>query len=739
MNFEDQEWVDFTRTCPSGLKTLLLFLVDNTTTDISFDYFAREVYEIIYYYPIRDKLQQKKKEHYFWGDYYTYQLDYNVNMKLSVSAMKAIQKYLIPNLETPIELFFRVSKHLWKNSPVDFSNMFEDLMKLNYIHGSPTLFNAGLKKNQLISCFLTKIQEDSMESIMETVKRCALISANGAGVGVAIHGIRPKNAPIVKSNGLSDGIIPMLKLFEQTSKYCNQAGKRDGAFSIYLEPSHLEIFEFCEMKKHTGQDSQRAIDLFYALWIPDEFMLRVIENKAWTLMYVPESVGINLYELYGDEYTRAYRDLESGNHSNVIKRSVSARVLWMHIVLCILETGNPFILFKDACNAKSNHKHYGTITSSNLCTEIIQFSPPNSASLCNIGTISLPAFYKNNTFEINMFDQAVRNMVRNLNQVIDVGYYANSTIEDFNKKVRPIGLGLQGLQNIFFEMMLPYTSTDAQYFNIKIFERLYYIALSESVNLAIERNQTFYEFEKSDFAKGILQFDYWPKKFFDQCLETNKNINFFPECDWKNLSQRIKEHGTLNSLLTTVPPTATTSTILGNIQSIEPEESFAIRVNTKDGRTCQVTKELQSILKKNNLWDDNMLKEIIANNGSIANISRIPENIRLVFKTAYELDIFLYNKMVTDRCIFLDHSQSKTLFFNQSTNNASEENMKVLSRQLSDILINSWKSGHKTGIYYSKTKQTLNAFNYSKFDLKKKENEKKESCENKMDCDQCSA
>lgn len=671
---------------------LLTLLIDNQTLHTNYELVARRVYCDYHYgnivkIPWSERISAYEK---FSISPSTARLiekhiDYNRNLNISVFGMITIQKYLVEDIESPQDLFMRVAVAV-HSSFDDIIQTYDAMSMLKYIHASPTLFNACMPRQQLASCFLTGISDDSMKSIMDTNSSVGQISAMGGGLGIHIHNVRCNGSTINGSGGKSSGIIPMLRVFNETANYCNQAGKRSGAMAVYLELWHPDIMAFCKAKSHNGNMNQRAVDLFYALWISDLFMRRCEAGEMWTLFCPSVAPGLN--KVYGEEHDKLYEryEREGKGHSRV-----KARDLWRDIMEICVET-NPFFLFKDACNRKSNHNHLGTIQCSNLCTEIIQYTDAEEIAVCNLGTVSLPACVKNGVFDFDILDGLVQAMVVNLNRVIDVTHYPDERARLSNMRHRPIGVGIQGLQKLFFILDIAYTSEEAQLLNFHIAEQLYYSALTASIRLAKEYGR-YDTYPNSMFSKGILQFDLWPESEYEM------------RCDWNLLRDNMKLHGTRNSLLTMIPPTATTSHILNNTESIEPVVAHIVRRNTKDGKYMVVTSELVQKLDSIGMWNKRMMKTIITK-GGIGSITSIPEHIRNVYKTGFEIDMMLYNKMATDRARFLDQSQSKSFFL-------KKRDQKTMSK----LIRHSWREGHKTGVYYFFSDPAIGGINMSELEL----------------------
>lgn len=583
-----------------------------------------------------------------------------------------------------------------------------------FIHATPTLFNAGTVNAQYSSCFLTPIKDDSIVGIYDTMKDCALISKHAGGIGLSVSNIRSADSYIKGNNGYSNGIIPMLRVFNNTARYVNQGSRRAGSFAIYLEPWHADIFEFIELKKNTGAEELRARDLFYALWIPDLFMQRVQEDGMWSLMDPNQCPNLN--EVHSDAFNELYLKYES---EGKFKTQIPAQKLWKAIIVSQIETGGPFILYKDACNSKSNQQNLGTIKSSNLCTEIIQYSSPTEIATCNLSSIGLAEFVKNNgQYDFKLLHKVAKVVTRNLNKIIDVNYYPVEDAKTSNIKHRPIGVGLQGLADVFFKLKLPFDSEEAKELNKRIFETIYHGCLEASNELA--QIKGYYEtYVGSPIQKGILQQDLWGVAVDDSLW------------NWTELREKIKKYGVYNSLLTTVMPTASSSNILGNTECIEPINSnFYIR-RVLSGEFQLINQYLVKDLVKLDLWNDDMRNEIVAARGSIQNISSIPEDLKNLYKTVWEISQKSIIDMAVDRAAFIDQSQSLNIHM-------ADPNYK----KLTSLHFYGWKKGLKTGSYYIRTKPAVNALQFSvkqeTLEKNKKVEEKQIVCTEEV-CTMCSS
>ncbi|MCB0596702.1 MAG: ribonucleoside-diphosphate reductase subunit alpha [Lewinellaceae bacterium] len=565
-----------------------------------------------------------------------------------------------------------------------------------FIHATPTLFNAGTPKPQLSSCFLLTMTEDSVPGIFETLSRCAKISQSAGGIGLSIHNIRATGSYIKGTGGVSNGVVPMLKVFNDTARYIDQGGgKRKGAFAVYLEPWHADVFEFLDLKKNHGKEEMRARDLFYAMWIPDLFMERVREDTEWSLFCPNEAPG--LYDCHSGEFEALYHQYEQEGRA---RKTVRAQELWFAILESQIETGTPYILYKDAANRKSNQKNLGTIRSSNLCTEIMEYTSPDEVAVCNLASIALSKFVDEDTraFDFQKLFDISRVVTRNLNKVIDINYYPIPEARNSNMRHRPIGIGVQGLADAFIQMRYPFDSPEARQLNRDIFETIYFAALTESCILA-ERDGHYETFPGSPASKGELQFDMWGVQPGDRW-------------DWAGLKKRIKKHGLRNSLLLAPMPTASTSQILGNNECFEPYTSNIYTRRTLSGEFIVVNKHLLHDLIGLGLWDDDMKHRLMAANGSIQEIDEIPDDLKELYKTVWEISQKAIIDMAADRGAFICQSQSMNLFL-QDPNFG----------KLSSMHFYAWQKGLKTGMYYLRSKAATDPI---KFTVKQAAQVKKE-------------
>ena len=604
--------------------------------------------------------------------------DYSRDYLIDYFGFKTLERaYLMKidgkTVERPQHMWLRVAIGIHGSDMASVKETYEYMSRKYFTHATPTLFNAGTPHPQLSSCFLQAMESDSVDGIYNTLKDCALISKWAGGIGLHIHNVRASGSHIRGTNGKSNGIVPMLKVFNNTAKYIDQGGgRRNGSFAIYLEPWHADIEMFLQMRKNHGDEELKARDLFYAVWIPDLFMERVKENGKWTLMCPDECPG--LADVYGDEFVALYTKYEASGKGRV---SVNARDVWFQILDAQMETGTPYILFKDACNKKSNQKNIGTIKSSNLCTEIIQYSDENETAVCNLASIGLPTFVDaNGVVDYAELHKVTKVVVNNLNRVIDVNYYPTPKTQQSNSRHRPVGIGVQGLADVFMLMNVPFHSDAAKLVNKHIFETIYHAALEKSCELA-QRDGPYETFAGSPASKGILQFDMW------NVDPTNDRY------DWTALKQLIITHGIRNSLLLAPMPTASTSQILGFNECIEPITSNIYNRRTLAGEFILTNKYLMNDLLKLDLWNEKIKNNIISNNGSVQHIETIPLEIREKYKTVWELPMKHLIDMSADRGAFICQSQSLNLWLEDPNYNT-----------LTSMHFYSWSKGLKTGIYY---------------------------------------
>ena len=554
-----------------------------------------------------------------------------------------------------------------------------------FTHATPTLFNSGTPKPQLSSCFLLTTQDDSIDGIYETLKQCAKISQSAGGIGLSIHNIRATGSYIKGTNGTSNGIIPMLRVFNDTARYVDQGGgKRKGAFAIYLEPWHADVFEFLDLRKNHGKEEMRARDLFYAMWISDLFMRRVEDNGEWSLFCPKEAPG--LAEVYGKDFDALYEKYEKEGRA---RKVIKAQELWFAILEAQVETGTPYMLFKDAANRKSNQKNLGTIKSSNLCTEILEYTAPDEVAVCNLASIALPKYVINGKFDHQKLYDVTYVATLNLNKIIDVNYYPVPEAEKSNKRHRPIGLGVQGLADAFILMRMPFESEEARQLNIDIHETIYYAAMTASKDLSAKLGP-YETFKGSPVSKGIFQFDMWGV--------TPSSGRY----DWEELKREVKKHGVRNSLLVAPMPTASTSQILGNNECFEPYTSNIYTRRVLSGEFVVVNKHLLKDLIKLNLWNDKMKNRLIEMNGSVQNINDIPQHLKDLYKTAWEIKGKTLIEMSADRGAYICQSQSLNIFMTD-----------VNFGKLTSMHFYAWNKGLKTGMYYLRTKSAANAIQFT--------------------------
>ncbi|UJQ44585.1 Ribonucleoside-diphosphate reductase large subunit [Buffalopox virus] len=577
-------------------------------------------------------------------------------------------------VERPQHMLMRVAVgiHQWDiDSAIETYNLLSEKW---FTHASPTLFNAGTSRHQMSSCFLLNMIDDSIEGIYDTLKRCALISKMAGGIGLSISNIRASGSYISGTNGISNGIIPMLRVYNNTARYIDQGGnKRPGVMAIYLEPWHSDIMAFLDLKKNTGNEEHRTRDLFIALWIPDLFMKRVKDDGEWSLMCPDECPGLD--NVWGDEFERLYTLYERERR---YKSIIKARVVWKAIIESQIETGTPFILYKDACNKKSNQQNLGTIKCSNLCTEIIQYADANEVAVCNLASVALNMFVIDGRFDFLKLKDVVKVIVRNLNKIIDINYYPIPEAEISNKRHRPIGIGVQGLANAFILLNYPFDSLEAQDLNKKIFETIYYGALEASCELA-EKEGPYDTYVGSYASNGILQYDLW-------------NVVPSDLWNWEPLKDKIRTYGLRNSLLVAPMPTASTAQILGNNESVEPYTSNIYTRRVLSGEFQVVNPHLLRVLTERKLWNDEIKNRIMADGGSIQN-TNLPEDIKRVYKTIWEIPQKTIIKMAADRGAFIDQSQSMNIHIADPSYS-----------KLTSMHFYGWSLGLKTGMYYLRTK-----------------------------------
>ncbi len=597
--------------------------------------------------------------------------------------------------ERPQHMLMRVAVGIHLNDLDAVIETYELMSKKYFTHATPTLFNAGTPKPQMSSCFLLTMKEDSIDGIYDTLKNTAKISQSAGGIGLSIHNIRATGSYIAGTNGTSNGIVPMLQVFNDTARYVDQGGgKRKGSFAIYMETWHADIFDFLDLKKNHGKEEMRARDLFYAMWISDLFMERVQEDGVWTLMCPNECPG--LCDVHSEEFEALYTKYEKEGKG---RKTIKARELWEKILESQIETGTPYMLYKDAANRKSNQKNLGTIRSSNLCTEIMEYTSPDEIAVCNLASIALPMFVKNGEFDHKELFKITKRVTKNLNKVIDRNYYPVIEAENSNFRHRPIGLGVQGLADTFIMLRMPFTSDEAKKLNQDIFETLYYAAVTASMEEA-QKDGPYQTYKGSPISNGEFQHNLWGIK--DEELSGN--------WDWAKLRKEVKKHGVRNSLLVAPMPTASTSQILGNNECFEPYTSNIYTRRVLSGEFIVVNKHLLEDLVELGLWNDGVKQEIMRANGSVQNIDIIPQHIKELYKTVWELSMKDIIDMSRHRGYFIDQSQSLNLFMEGAT-----------MAKLTSMHFYAWKSGLKTGMYYLRTKSAVDAIKFTLDTVKKEE------------------
>ncbi len=594
--------------------------------------------------------------------------------------------------ERPQHMLMRVSIGIHINDIDAAIETYELMSKKYFTHATPTLFNSGTPKPQMSSCFLLAMKDDSIDGIYDTLKQTAKISQSAGGIGLSIHNVRATGSYIGGTNGTSNGIVPMLRVFNDTARYVDQGGgKRKGSFAMYVEPWHADIFDFLDLKKNHGKEEMRARDLFYAMWIPDLFMQRVEEDSTWTLMCPNECPG--LFDIHGEAFDELYLQYEAAGKG---RKTIKARELWEKILESQIETGTPYMLYKDAANRKSNQQNLGTIRSSNLCTEIMEFTSEDEVAVCNLASIALPMFIKGNEFDHKELFRITKRVTRNLNRVIDRNYYPVIEAENSNMRHRPVGLGVQGLADAFIKLRLPFTSEEAKKLNEEIFETLYFAAVTASMEMAKEEGP-YSTFKGSPISKGQFQYNLWGLQ--DEDLSGR--------WDWAKLRKDVMKHGVRNSLLVAPMPTASTSQILGNNEAFEPYTSNIYTRRVLSGEFIVVNKHLLEDLVALDLWTEDVKDAILRANGSVQDIDIIPQDLKELYKTVWELSMKDIIDMSRHRGYFIDQSQSLNLFMENANYS-----------KLTSMHFYAWKSGLKTGMYYLRTKSAVDAI---KFTLKKEE------------------
>lgn len=588
-------------------------------------------------------------------------------------------------VERPQHMIMRVSVGIHKEDIASAIQTYELMSERWFTHATPTLFNAGTPKPQLSSCFLLSMQDDSIDGIYNTLKQTAKISQSAGGIGLSIHNVRATGSYIKGTNGTSNGIVPMLRVFNDTARYVDQGGgKRKGSFAIYLEPWHADVFDFLDLKKNHGKEESRARDLFYAMWIPDLFMKRVEANGDWSLFCPNEAPG--LYDCWGDEFEQLYTRYEQEDRA---RKTIKAQDLWFAILESQIETGTPYILYKDAANRKSNQQNLGTIRSSNLCTEIMEYTSKDEVAVCNLASIALPRFVSaDKTFDHQRLYDITYIVTKNLNKVIDINYYPVPEARNSNMRHRPIGIGVQGLADAFIMLRYAFDSDEARQLNAEIFETIYFAAMTASKDLAIE-NGAYESYKGSPVSKGIFQYDMW-------------NVTPSSRWDWSALKAEVKKHGVRNSLLLAPMPTASTSQILGNNECFEPYTSNIYSRRVLSGEFVVVNKHLLRDLVEAGTWSMELKNKIVAANGSVQDIPEIPAELKEIYKTAWEIKQKTVIDMAADRGAFICQSQSMNIFMSD-----------VNFAKLTSMHFYAWKAGLKTGMYYLRTKAAVGAVKFT--------------------------
>eukprot|EP01135_Chromosphaera_perkinsii_P005007 Nk52_evm5s310 gene=Nk52_evmTU5s310 len=651
-------------------------------------------------------------------------INYEQDFEYSYFGFKTLQRSYLLKIhgkiaERPQQMLMRVSVGIHKEDIDSALATYKLLSEKWFTHASPTLFNAGTSRPQLSSCFLLTMSDDSIEGIYDTLKSCAQISKTAGGIGLNAHCIRAKGSYIAGTNGYSNGIVPMLRVFNNTARYVDQGGnKRPGAFAVYLEPWHADIFDFLDLKKNTGKEEQRARDLFYALWIPDIFMKRVETNGNWPLFCPHECPG--LADAWGEEFEELFLRYEKEGKA---RKVIPSQKLWFAILESQTETGTPYMLYKDACNRKSNQQNLGTIKCSNLCTEIVEYSSPDEIAVCNLASIALPKYVNDGVFDFDKLVEVTQQITKNLDKIIDVNYYPVKEAERSNFRHRPIGIGVQGLADAFIKMRFPFESPEAKELNKKIFEAIYFAALTASCELA-KINGPYETYQGSPVSKGVLQQDMW-------------GVEDSAQFDWETLRADIAQNGVRNSLLVAPMPTASTAQILGNNESIEPYTSNIYTRRVLSGEFQIVNLHLLNDLVERGLWDERMKNQIIANKGSIQKVAGIPDDLKALYKTVWEISQKTLIDLAADRGAFIDQSQSFNVHI-------ADPNY----GKLTSMHFYAWKKGLKTGMYYLRTRPAADAiqFTVNQKQLQKDSEEQKErereamvcSLENREACMMCS-
>ncbi len=614
---------------------------------------------------------------------------YDRDFQFDYFGFKTLEKsYLLKThgkvVERPQHLFMRVAVGIHKTDLDEIVKTYNMISEGWFTHATPTLFNAGTPKPQMSSCFLIQMKDDSIPGIYDTLKQTALISQSAGGIGLSIHNVRAKGSYIRGTNGTSNGIVPMLRVFNDTARYVDQGGgKRKGSFAIYLEPWHADVYDFLDLRKNHGKEEVRARDLFYALWIPDLFMQRVKDNGTWTLMCPNECPGLS--DCWGEEFEKLYTKYETEGKG---RETIKAQDLWYKIIESQIETGNPYMLYKDAANRKSNQQNLGTIKSSNLCTEIIEYTAPDEIAVCNLGSIALPKFVKDGAFDHDKLFEVTYQLTVNLNKIIDGNYYPVPETRNSNMRHRPIGIGVQGLADAFILMRFPFDSEEAKKLNREVFETIYYASCTASKDLA-RRDGAYETFPGSPASKGILQFDMW-------------NVTPTDRWEWSVLKEEITKYGMRNSLLLAPMPTASTAQILGNNECFEPYTTNIYSRRTLAGEFIVVNKHLLKDLVNLGLWNDNLKNKLMSTSGSVQNIDEIPDNLKALYKTSWEISQRVVIDMAADRGAYICQSQSLNIFMENAN-----------FGKLTSMHFYAWEKGLKTGMYYLRTKAATDAIKFT--------------------------
>ena len=640
------------------------------------------------------------------GDELNNMIDYSRDYLIDYFGFKTLERAYLMHInkvivERPQHMWMRVSVAMHGKNINKIKETYDLMSQKYFTHATPTLFNAGTPRPQLSSCYLIGMQDDSIDGIYDTLKDCAKISKWAGGIGLHIHNVRAAGTHIHGTNGTSNGVVPMLRNFNETARYVDQGGgKRNGSFAIYMSPDHADIEDWLDLKKNTGDENARARDLFYGLWIPDLFMKRVKAGEDWSL-FCPHKCP-SLCELYGEEYERLYIQYENRGMAN---KTVKARDLWFKVLDAQMETGTPYLLYKDACNKKSNQKNLGTIKSSNLCTEIIEYSDANETAVCNLASIALSKFVnKDKTFNYEKLHEVTKVVTKNLNIIIDINFYPTEKTKISNMKHRPIGIGVQGLADAFILMDIAFHSDDAKEVNKNIFETIYHGAMESSIELAKE-SMPYESFKGSPLSEGKFQFDLW-------------NVKPSDRYDWDKLKKDVIAYGAKNSLLLAPMPTASTSQILGNNECFEPLTSNIYTRRTLAGEFVIANKYLMRELIELNMWDENIKNNIIANKGSIQYIEGIPQHIKDKYKIVWEMPMKHIIEMSRDRGAFICQSQSLNLWVQEPTYNI-----------LTSMHFFGWEQGLKTGIYYLRRKPKHQPQQFTIQPDKKDDNDSDHECE----------